>query len=135
MVKTRANTSYEAIAKATTSERKKVTGALLQGIACASNEATPQCMKHEAEAKRLRQQFWQNIAPRWKKLKQRAKEAGKRLPDHVQWCEERAHAGRETYLEGLVVTPIARDQVDRTAAKRNGDVKKYTSCSAIRVCP
>ena len=89
-VKTRANTSYEAITRATTPKRKKVTGALLQGIACASNEATPQCMKHEAEAKRLRQQFWQSIVPRWKKLQQDARQAGKQPPDHVKWCEERA---------------------------------------------
>ena len=90
-VKTRANTSYEAITSATTPKRKKVTGALLQGIACASNEATRQCTKHETEAKRLRQQFWQSIVPRWKKLQQDAKQAGKQPPDHVKWCEERAH--------------------------------------------
>ena len=38
----------------------------------------------------------------------------------------RALAVRAKYLEGLVVTPIARDQVDRTAAKRNGGRGKRT---------
>ena len=95
---TRANTSFEAITRATAPKRKKVTGALLQGIACASNEATRQCTKNETEAKRLRQEFWQSIIPRWKKRKQDAIQAGKQPPDHadhVKWCEERARWQRE----------------------------------------
>ena len=90
---TRANTSFEAITRATAPKRKKVTGALLQGIACASNEATHQCTQNETEAKRLRQQFWENIIPRWKERKESAKQAGKKPPshaEHVTWCEERA---------------------------------------------
>ena len=90
---TRATTNFEAITRATAPERKKVTGALLQGIACASNEATHQCTNHETEAKRLRQQFWENITPRWKERKEKAKKAGKKSPsreEHVTWCDERA---------------------------------------------
>ena len=90
---TRATTNFEAITRATAPKRKKVTGALLQGIACASNEATHQCTNHETEAKRLRQQFWENITPRWKERTENAKQAGKQPPshaDHVTWCEERA---------------------------------------------
>ena len=90
---TRATTNFEAITRATAPKRKKVTGALLQGIACASNEATHQCTNHETEAKRLRQQFWKNITPRWKERKEKAKKAGKESPsreEHVTWCDERA---------------------------------------------
>ena len=90
---TRATTNFEAITRATAPKRKRVTGALLQGIACASNEATHQCTNHETEAKRLRQQFWKNITPRWKERTENAKQAGKQPPshaDHVTWCEKRA---------------------------------------------
>ena len=90
---TRATTSFEAITRATAPDRKKVTGALLQGIACASNEGSPQCTNDEAEAKRLRQQFWKNVTPRWIEKTKKAKQAGKQPPSrayHVTWCEERA---------------------------------------------
>ena len=47
----------------------------------------------------------------------------------------RAHAVRARSLERLVVTPIARGKVDRTAAKRNrGRSNTDSSCSATRVC-
>ena len=90
---TRATTTFKAITRATAPDRKKVTGALLQGIACASNEGSPQCTNDEAEAKRLRQQFWKNVTPRWIEKTKKAKQAGKQPPSpayHVTWCEERA---------------------------------------------
>ena len=47
----------------------------------------------------------------------------------------RALAVRARNLERLVVTPIARGKVDRTAAKRNsGRSNTDSSCSATRVC-
>ena len=89
-VKKAADKVFEAITTATTPKRKKVKRALLQGIASASHEAARPCTSHEAATKRLRQDFWRSIFPRWVELKQTAIRAGKQPPDFSWWCNERA---------------------------------------------
>ena len=73
-------------------ERKKTRKipAALQGIASASQEDTRACTSHETAAKRLREEFWRSILPRWAELKQTAIRAGKQPPDFSWWCNERA---------------------------------------------
>ena len=82
---------FEAITTPTTPKRKRVTRALLQGIASASQEDTHACTSHETAAKRRREEFWENILPRWAELKQAAIQAGEKPPDFSKWCNARAH--------------------------------------------